>query len=495
MGAGLAEPLIEGDTPGASPSISSPSRAPRAGLPFSAVLGLVSALCILIVAKGQLRDVDLYWHLLAGEAMASGVPPDSVGTDWALAPSPLDWTTTQAVAELVLYWVHTAGGWAALAALRVITACIAIAVLAQTTLVGRPKSLAGLPFAMAAITVALVSQERPQQATLVGAAALGGVLVNGLRSGRLPRWYLVVPVTVLWANFHGGWILMPVVLGLIAFGRFLDHGRRDQAGRRALSLTLGTLAAGALTPAGLAGLTAPFRIRAAAELIIEWQPTEPTSAIGIFTVGMLVLVGLGWARSDRVPISELVAVFACLVFSWTAWRNVAPGLALLAPITAQRLVDAFPRVRAQEPRWSAPVGVSIAVAISLLSLVGIASRDHLPRDKYPMTLLAAVAELPSGQRVLNHYPLGGMLLYFGGPATKVGIDGRTDRYGAEYLRAYRGLPFLQGDWAPLLADLKPTSALIERKTGLAYYLSEVRGWKQVGDEERGYVLLVDLNAR
>ncbi len=465
------------------------------GLPFAAVLGVVAGLAIFTVSMSALRDIDLYWHLLAGAQLRSGVPADSIGLGWSYAPSQREWMSTQWLSELLLYWIHQAGGWAALAGLRVVSAALAIGLVARATLRGRPAAVAGLPFLVAMTAIAYASQERPQQASFIGAAVLGGVLAVGITESRLPRWYLLIPGTILWANLHGGWILVPVVLGLISFGRMLDHGPRDNAGRRALGLTMVTVASGALTPAGLAGVTAPFRVRAAAELIIEWQPTEPTSAIGIFTIAMLVLVGLGWARSDRVPPSEVVAVFACLVFAWIAWRNVAPGLALLAPITAQRLEDAFPRVRAGEPKWSAPVGIGVALALGVMGLVGLVGRDHLPSDKYPVNLVASIAELPPAQRVLNHYPVGGMILYFAGPGVRVGIDGRTDRYGAEYLEAYRSLPFLQGDWEPLLAELDPTSALLQRESALAYYLTEVRGWQQVGEEESGYVLLLDPQGR
>ncbi len=60
---------------------------------------------------------------------------------------------------------------------------------------------------------------------------------------------------------------------------------------------------------------------------------------------MLFFVCIGWARSQRVALSEILAFFVCLLFSWTAWRNVAPGMVLAAPLVAHRLTVAFPNVR------------------------------------------------------------------------------------------------------------------------------------------------------
>ena len=460
------------------------------GLPFSAVLGFFAGLAVFSVSLHEIRDIDLYWHLLAGAQLSSGQPADSLGQDWTFGPNPNPWTSTQWLSEIVLYRLHEMAGWIGLAALRVITAAVAIAVLSWTTLRSRPKALAGFPFLLATGAVAVASQERPQQATLMGAAILGGTLISGITEGRLPRWYVLLPATIIWANFHGGWVLVPVVMGLIAVGRLADHGPRDPLGWRAAVLMLATLVCGAITPAGLAGLSAPFRFQgAAAGLIQEWQGTTPVDRYGVLTILMLALICVAWSRPTRVPRSELVGFFACLVFAWTAWRNVAPGLALVAPLVAHSLTRAFPRRRVAEPRWSVPVGIGAAVVLSLLSLVSLAGRDHLPRSTQPIALAEQISQLGPGQRVLNDYNAAGVVLYFGGDDVQVGIDGRTDRYGKEYIDDYVGLRSLEGDWQALLDELAPTAALFEEDRAIVHVLQTERGWQVVGRQD-GWVLLV-----
>ena len=458
------------------------------GLPFSSVLGVVSGLAILTVAASEIRDIDLFWHLLAGAEIASGTPINSLGKEWSYAPEPRDWTSTQWLAELLLYGVYNWGSWTALAGLRVASAAVAIALLAQTTLRHRPKALAGLPYLVAITAIAYASQERPQQATFIGAAALGGVLTAGLTRSALPRWFVLVPATILWANLHGGWILVPVVMGLIALGRALDHGPTDPTARRSAAYVVLTLTCGLVTPAGLAGVTAAFRLKEATALIQEWQPTQPVHAFGVLTVLMLAFMGVGWARSHAVPASEVAAFFASLLFSWTAWRNVAPGLALAAPLVGFRLTAAFPQVRRSEPGWSVPLGIGSAVLLTLLSLVSLVGREHLPRSSQPIDLARQVGELPAGQRVLNDYNAAGMVLYFGGNGTRVGIDGRADRYGADYIEDYIGIRNLKGEWEELVDRLDPTSALFEEDMAIAHVLETERGWKVLG-RENGWVLL------
>ena len=462
----------------------------RVGLPFSAVLGVAAGLAIFTVSLSALRDIDLYWHLLAGAQLASGVHADSIGTDWSFATSPDEWTSTQWLSELLLYWIHAAGGWTALAAMRVASAALAIGILARATLRGRPAPLAGLPFLVAVTAIAYASQERPQQATFIGAAVLGGVLAGGITQSRLPRWYLLIPGTVLWANLHGGWILVPIVMGLIAVGRALDQGFRDRLAWKSAILAIASFASGALTPAGGAGLTAAFRLRDATNgLIQEWQPTRPLQVFGLLTVVMLIMMGIGWARSGSVPYSELLTFFACLFFSWTAWRNVAPGLALVAPIVAHRLSNAFPNGFRREPPWSVPVGLGAGIAFTILGLVSLIGRVHLPIESQPIALTQQIGELPPGQRVLNDYNAAGMVLYFGGPGVQVGIDGRADRYGSEYIEDYIGLRTLSGDWEQLLDELAPTSALFEEDKAIVHVLQAERGWKVIG-RENGWVLMV-----
>jgi hypothetical protein len=442
-----------------------------------------------VVAAYQMRDIDLYWHILAGEEIASGTPISELGLGWSFAPEPLPWTSTQWLAEVILHYAHSAGGWTAVAALRVVTAIVATAFLAQATLRGRPASLAGLPYLIGLTSIAYASQERPQQATLIGAAILGGVLVSGLVVPRLPRWYLVLPLTVLWANLHGGWILVPFVLGIIALGRILDHGPKDRMAWQSAGLSALALASGALSPAGISGVTAAFRLKEATSLIQEWQGTRPIHVYGILTVLMLLFACLGWARTQKVAVSEVVAFLACLLFSWTAWRNVAPGMVMAAPLVAHRLTQAFPGVRRSEPRWSVPVGIAAAAVLAALSLMSLIGREHLPVGRWPVDLAKQVADLPAGQRVLNDYNAAGLVLFFGGDGTQVGIDGRADRYGAEYAEDYIGLRTLKGEWESLLDQLAPTSALFEEEMAITHVLQAEYGWRVVG-QDNGWVLLV-----
>ena len=462
------------------------------GLPFSAVLGLLAGLSIVASATTPLRDIDLYWHILAGRELLAGTAADQLGEAWSFAPGAHAWLTTQWLSEILMATLQDGVGWAGQAAFRLVTAAAALGMLAWSTLRGRPKALAGFPFLLAGALIVFVSQDRPSQFTLIGAAWLGGVLITGLTRQALPRWWVLLGVTVLWANLHGGWVLVPAILVLIALCLIVSEDRTEPGiVPRSLGLAVASVAAGCLTPAGVFGLSATWRFSESAVQIREWAAVQPASRVGWLTIAMLGLLLVGWS-SSRLPRAEALAVLALLTFSWLAVRNLAPGLALLAPLTAHRLCQAFPGVGRREPRWSVPVGLAAAGLLTLAAVVSVIARGpaNLPTTTQPVALAQRIAELPAGQRILNDYNTSGVVLYFGGSGTRVAIDGRADRYGSDYIAQYLDLLDLQGEWEPLLNELGPTAALLSQDSPMARYLQTERGWQQLGDADAGYVLLV-----
>ena len=420
-----------------------------------------------------------------------GVSPGTVGASWSFAPTAVPWITTQWLSEVLLAALHDFAAWDGLILYRTVTTAAVLAILARSTLSGRPLILAGFPYLIAGASAVAVAKERPQQVTLIAAALLGAVLWRGLVEGRLPRSWLLIPSIILWANMHGGWVLGPAVLGLLGLARMSDHGVRDPIAWRAYLLAGVSVVAGMVTPTGIGGVTAVARFSDASAAISEWAPTAPMSDIGYLSVAMLVVIGIAWARPGPVPRSEVLVTIVLLMLAWSAWRYLSPALLLLAPLVAHRLVAAFPAVgQRPEPSWSAPAGLGAAFALLLIGVLSIPTRDHLPTQEWPIGLAARIAELSPGQTVLNDYNTAGMVLLFGGEQTRVGIDGRADRYGADYIDSYLDLTDMKGDWKALLDELDPTAALLEDDSPLVYYLTEVQGWTLAG-RESGFSLLVE----
>ena len=139
----------------------------------------------------------------------------------------------------------------------------------------------------------------------------------------------------------------------------------------------------------------------------------------------------------------------------------------------------------------ARLSAGIAAVGFALSLVLAATQNPVIDPDFPQKLFVQVRDNPEPQRVLNAYNIAGPLLWFGGGPSHVtvGIDGRADRYGAEYIERYQlDLIAARPDWEELFAELDPDSALLHDDDPLVEALVGTKGWVVVGDEGR-WVLL------
>lgn len=468
-----------------------------AEVPWALLAGLASAAALVSASVGQIRDIDLYWHLLVGNEIRSGTPIASAGHGWTFASVPDTWVSSQWASEVMLSWLHSVGGFRALVLFRVLSAAAALAVLALVTLRGRPIRAGALAFALGAVAVATTTQERSQQVTYVLAALVGWWAERLLREGRLPRWYVVLPLTVVWANFHGGWVLLPFTLVVCALARWSAHGLRDRPAAYALALSAGTGLAAMVSPLGPANALTALTFSRATSHIAEWARVSLWTDQGWMLAVLLVLFTLCWARGrERPGNDELVLVLGVIGFGFLAYRDITPAVLLLAPT----LAGALTRAQAPAPAASRPpllrtswaiAGVGTLVAVVLALLPG----QNLNGDK-PVGLYQLIGRHAGPVRVLDTYNVSGPLLWFSGgpPHVKVAIDGRTDMYGGRYIDSYMDtvLAATPG-WQTELDQLDPNAAVLYDNEALVGVLQAQRDWRVVASED-GVVLLVPPDA-
>jgi len=463
--------------------------------PFLLLAAVVAALVPLRAATRPLDDIDLYWHILIGQEILGGTPVAEAGRGWSYAPVADTWVSTQWLAEVLFAWMHDTFGFQSFVVYRTLTTILALVVLAAVTVHRRPARAGAWPFAIAGLALALTGQDRSQQLTYIVAPLVGWWAMRLWREGRLPRWWVVLPLVVVWANVHGGWLLLPMALVLAAIARVLDHGLRDRAAWWAVLLSAGAALAALVSPSGLDNVLSVVRFSEATARISEWLPVTAVDWESLPLLLMVVTVVCTWAFGRVRPSKgEVVLVLALLGFGYTAWRSSTPALLILAPIVTGSLAralgeqDPLPRGTRQP---LARVSAAIAAVGFALSLVLAATQNPVIDPDFPQKLFAQVRDNPEPQRVLNAYNIAGPLLWFGGgpPHVLVGVDGRADRYGAAYIERYDGdLMDTRPGWEDVLAELKPTSALIRETEPLAGALVAQKDWVVVAREGR-WVLL------
>jgi hypothetical protein len=232
--------------------------------------------------------------------------------------------------------------------------------------------------------------------------------------------------------------------------------------------------AAAITPVGPRLAVQPFVVARRARDIEEWSPVHLLSWQALLLVGLALLL-------LKVPREERLFAVGVLGFACLAVRDVAPATILLAPLLARRLEDLLPASHAR-----VPLAVPTALAAAALGLaVASLSITRAVSSSVP-TALASQLDHDAGAHVLVDYDIGGLVT---GQARHVSpaVDGRTDVYDPSWLHAYLQMTLLRGDWRPLLAQLHPDRALVQRDGGLAHVLTAA-GW-QVDQTEGDWGLL------
>jgi hypothetical protein len=171
-------------------------------------------------------SVDLTYQLRAGADILAGNGIPTVDT-WTFTAVGTPWLDQQWGAQVLLAAAYQLGGWTGLAVLRAALVAIAFGLLGATLRSidcgARPATiLTLLAFIVAAPALAL----RPQLFAIALFAATTWILVGRREHPR--RLLLIPPIAIAWANLHGSF---PLVVVLVAIG-WLDElirARRDRA--------------------------------------------------------------------------------------------------------------------------------------------------------------------------------------------------------------------------------------------------------------------------
>ena len=325
------------------------------------------ALAALIV---PMPAVDLAYQVRAGDViLATGQIPSTDTFTFTVAGSP--WLDQQWLAQVLLAAGYRLGGWEALAVLRALLVAATFGLVAAVA-IARGASwrtasiLALLAFAISSPALAL----RPQLFGIVVFAVL--LLLVAVRE-RHSRWLLLVPVLAcVWANLHGSFVLVPLLLG----SAWLDDVVRHRPARRSLALLVAGTVATVVTPFGpgvwgyAIGIGADPLI---AGQVSEWQRTTPFTVPGLlFYVSALATLAVAVLQRARLSLADWLWLGALLVIGAWAVRGIAWWPLGAAPVVAASLPMAQPS--------AAPARSSRAdrLNVALVGVIGVAIFVALP---------------------------------------------------------------------------------------------------------------------
>ncbi|MGN6562490.1 MAG: hypothetical protein ACTHMU_07510 [Thermomicrobiales bacterium] len=321
------------------------------------------------------------------------------------------------------------------------------------------------------------------------------------RGGRRRAIWLLPPLTLLWANIHGAWIMGLGTLALFIVGEWLNARARGE--RAMLSPALGALAlataAVVVNPQGPALYLYPFNFigagSATIQYIQEWQPPNFHDALG-FSFGLsvmaLVLFGLRRRRFDYT-LALWTLAFTYLGFS--SQRHVPLYALVVIPILAQQLPAAW-----RGPEWPyrenrLTVAANWVLLLAVCSVVAgvmlnnpYAQLGATPNLKgYPTASLAYLRDHPGGN-LLNEDGFGGYLITELGGTRPVFIDTRVDFYGRDFLDQYITVIRLRPGWQDVLQQYNISLVLLPPDTPLVTVLRDDPHWRVAVAEDDAVLL-------
>jgi hypothetical protein len=487
-----------------------------------AFLGVaMPALAALLV---PMPAVDLTYNLRAGASILGGGGIPTVDA-WTYTVAGTPWLDQQWGAQALLAGVFQAGGWTGLAILRAalvgLTFGLVLAALRSTWSLAsvraggsaiassaRTATLIVLgSFAVAAPALAL----RPQLFAIVLFVATALILAE--RTAHPRRLWLIPLIAACWANLHGSFPLVVVLVGLAWLDEVSLIRERIPVGvpeRRLPARLLGSTGLALIgAVSALATLLTPFGIDgwryienlarnpAITSQVSEWQPPSPFDPAGLvfyLSVALVLGVIVFRLRSDRwrPPARFLGPILTVLVFGplgivtgrGLAWWALAAPIAMVALQPGLRLSDVrvpgLPILRARTAREASAiedrrsplnglvVGVLALAAIALLPLwrpvgpagVPTATLSHAPQG-IPAKLQALVdsGALPDGARVWNPQAWGSWLEW-AVPDVRVAVDSRIELFPPDLWSDVRQAEAGIGEWQSIVVDKRPADVVI-----------------------------------
>ncbi len=448
------------------------------------------ALAIFGLLLGYAIDPDVWWHLANGRWM--------VQNQHILFADPFSYTRPGAAwshpgypYEIILYLVYTAAGKTGITLVASLVLIGAFLILWKElpASAGRRSIL----LAVALVVSAAYWSVRPNLFALLF-SVITVALLERYRAGHQRAIWFLPPLTLLWANLHGSFIMAFILLGVYSLDWLMERSRLVPLVLVGICMALATLA----TPYGLGvyqEMIATSARVAERTLIQEWQSPNFHQWYGIACLlAALATMGLLGLRTQRLAPSRLALPLVLIALSFYSSRNIAI-LGILLPFAWNPLLPPQPAAGEQPPRpqpWLTGLTLGLlifaSVNIPMHILGGSPSAALLPEVPQPVASAAYLKQVRPPGHLYNDYATGGYLVW-ALPEYPVFVDSRSDIYGDEILLQSLTLENALPGWQKLIADWGIRIVLAPPESALSAALSQSDGWQACFQEPHFTVFL------
>jgi hypothetical protein len=444
-------------------------------------LGIGVYAVMLACGDRLLNDSDTYWQISVGHWIIdhAALPRTDI---YSFTKTGEPWTSSSWLAQVLLAGSYDLAGWAGPVVLT--SASIALTFALLTWILGRRIPA---PYAIVVTLAALMLSTphllaRPHVLALPVMLAWAYGLMSASERGEAPSFRLL-PLIVLWANLHGGFIFGLVLAGAFAIDALwnADAARRKPLALRWAAFGACALAACCATPYGWGSILASRKILDLGKLlhlISEWMPADFTS-LGAFEMSMLVLIATALYSGVRLSPPRIALVLGLLHMALSHNRNLEI-FALLLPLVALAPVAAQFALQPSRFATTAPLASAalLAVVLSASTWALAAKSAFSPPDVQSPAAAVEVLQALHPKRVLNDLTFGGYMIWRKMP---VFIDGRAELYGEAFgIAYYRALELKDvNQFLDILKTWDIDAVLLTPSTPAVGLLDNIGGWQRV----------------
>ena len=322
--------------------------------------------------------------------------------------------------------------------------------------------------------------------------------------------------TALWANVHASFFLAPVVALIYAAGAAVRRALWDSQGGASAAWYLRAAAISAV-----AGLANPYGWGLYRHVFDYLRDSELLARIGEFQsfdfhaagageILAAVAIGMGGgvlALGRRRP-EHLALAAMFTVLSLRSARGLPLVALVLLPIANGAITQALAgaaaglnrpwrdgleaflaysgRLRAWDSgfRGLALAPLAVCLCWGILRTPAMRAATGFSADQFPV---AAYSHIPASARLFAPDKFGGYLIYRSAGSRKVFFDGRSDLYGAEFLKEYGRMVQVRPGWREIWDRYGFTHALVPNDAPLAGALQDA-GWRVEFRDRAGMLL-------
>ena len=449
------------------------------------------------------RDGDLPRHIAVGKVMleSHGLMREDFFSHTAYGQPFLayEW-----LSQLIFATAYEFGGLDAVAVLAAVVIAFSYALIAGFLIRrGVPMDLVILTTGLAALLGMTHWAARPHAFSFAATA----ILLRLLEPGPTRRLLMFVPLFVVWANLHPGFLFGLGILGVMMVGDLLEA--RWSVDHRLAWWSAARYHGSALGLGGAATLLNPYGIGlhlhslghlGNAEMMqatAEFVSPDFHSPIGLVFLAVLILVlaAVGLRRS-RLEAPTLLVFLVTVALSLRSWRYIALFGLVTLPLLALALVNDcerwVPRVL-REPGRALAAGDRLArrggVALALIGILvwavlpgGGHTRQYIATefdaDVFPANAVKFARDSKVSGRLYNDYKWGGYLT-LAWPEQRVFIDGLADFYGNRIFRDYLNVARLEPGWRGVLDEWTIDLVLVPADSRVAHELAGEAAWHEM----------------